>query len=452
MEKKMHLITPEIKELIGEKDYTALQDIMTELLPPDTAELLQSLEHEEAIELIRSIPPDRFSEIFSYLDNEYQILILQDLTVGRLKNILNDMPSDERADLFLKITPELKKQLFSVMSEEEKKDVEKLMQYKEKTAGALMTTEFAKVNPNMTIEEATNILRKTALKRETIYYIYATDDRDRLLGVFSLKDLIVAPADKTVSEIMNSNLIKVFLHDDQEKVANVFKKYDLLALPVVDNFDNIHGIITVDDIVDVIEKEDTEDFHKMAAVGAMSNAYLKTPFSMVAKKRIGWLLLLLITYTVSAQLLEHYSYALESVIALAFFIPMLSGSAGNAGTQSATLVIRGLATGEIKFQEIFYIMKREIFMGLTLGTILGALGFLRAYLMQGNPMLGLTIGYSLALVITIATFIGSILPLILHKTGIDPAISAGPFLTTILDITSILIYFQVAKVLLGLVQ
>ena len=449
---KEHLIAPGIKKLLSNKDYTAIKDIIIDLFPPDVAELLQSLEHEETIEIIKLISSDRFPEIFSYLDNNNQILILQDLTTGRLKNVLNEMPSDERADLFLKITPELKKQLFSIMSEEEKRDVEELIQYKENTAGALMTTEFAKVGPQISFKEATEILRRTALKRETIYYIYVTDEKDKLLGVFSLKDLIMAPADKKVSELMDSNFIKIQLNDDQEEVASLFKKYDLLALPVVDSLDNIHGIITVDDIVDVIEQEDTEDFHKMAAIEAIPEAYLKTPFFTVAKKRIGWLLLLLITYAISTQLMEHYSFALESVIALAFFIPMLSGSAGNAGTQSATLVIRGLATGEISFQDIFKIMKREIFMGLMLGTILGALGFLRAYLMQGNPFLGLTVGYSLALVITIATFIGSILPLLLHKAGVDPAISAGPFLTTILDITSILIYFQVAKVLLGLVQ
>ncbi|MDP8253990.1 MAG: magnesium transporter [Candidatus Kaelpia aquatica] len=450
--KKEHLITPGIQRLLNDKNYSAIRDIVAELLSPDIAELLQSLEHEEAVEIVKLISLDKFPEIFSYLDNDSQILILQDLTIGRLKNVLNEMPSDERADLFLRITPKLKKQLFSIMSEEERKDVEELIQYKENTAGALMTTEFAKISPEISIGEAIEILRKTALKRETIYYIYVTDEKDKLLGVFSLKDLIMAPAERAASEIMNTNFIKIQLNDDQEEVALLFKKYDLLALPVVDSLDNIHGIITVDDIVDVIEQEDTEDFHKMAAIETIPEAYLKTPFHIVAKKRIGWLLLLLITYSISTQLIKHYSFALESVIALAFFIPMLSGSAGNAGTQSATLIIRGLATGEINFKDIFKIMRREIFMGLTLGTILGALGFLRAYLMQGNPFLGLTVGYSLALVITIATFIGSILPLILHKAGIDPAISAGPFLTTILDITSILIYFQIAKVLLNLVQ
>lgn len=314
-----------------------------------------------------------------------------------------------------------------------------------------MTTDFARVAPQMTVAEATDVLRKTALKRETIYYIYVTDERNKLLGVFSLKDLILAAGEMRIEEIMNDHLIKVNLEDDQEEVANAFKKYDLLALPVVDNYGYIHGIITVDDIVDVIEEEDTEDFQKMAAIETIENAYLKTPFSIVAKKRIGWLLILLVTYTISTQLLKHYSYALESVIALAFFVPMLSGSAGNAGTQSATLVTRGLATGEMQSKQTFKIIKREICMGITLGIILGCLGFIRAYFINDNPLLGFTIGTSLAIVITIATFIGSLLPLLLSRIGIDPAISAGPFLTTILDITSILIYFQIAKILLGLV-
>ncbi|MDP8234034.1 MAG: magnesium transporter [Candidatus Saelkia tenebricola] len=452
MEKKKHIMAPGIRELLEKGKYSEITDIIKELFSPDIAELLQSLEHEEIVEIVKIIPRENFPEIFSYLLGEYQILILQDLTTGRLKNILDEMPPDERADLFLKITPDLKKQLLSVMSEKEKKDVEELIQYRENTAGALMTTDFAKVPPQITVEEATSILRKTALKRETIYYIYVTTDNDKLLGVFSLKDLILASESKIITEIMNDHFIKVNLEDDQEEVATVFKKYDLLALPVVDTYGNIHGIITVDDIVDVIEKEDTEDFHKMAAIETIEDEYLKTPFSVVARKRIGWLLLLLVTYTVSTQLLKHYSYALESVMALVFFIPMLSGSAGNAGTQSATLITRGLATGEIKFKQTFQIMKREICMGITLGIILGCLGFMRAYFMHTNPMLGLTIGSSLALVITIATFIGGLLPIFLSKVGIDPAISAGPFLTTILDITSIVIYFQVAKMLLGLAQ
>ncbi len=450
MKKKEHILAPGIKELLEKGKYSEITDIIKELLPPDAAELFKSLEHEEIIEIIKLISRENLPEIFSYLSNENQILILQDLTTGRLKNILDEMPPDERADLFLKITPALKKQLLSVMSEEEKKDVKKLMQYKENTAGALMTTDFAKVNPQMTAEEATSILRKTALKRETIYYIYVTDKSNKLLGVFSLKDLILAAGNMTIEEIMNDRFIKINLEDDQEEVAAVFKKYDLLALPVVDTYGYIHGIITVDDIVDVIEKENTEDFQKMAAIETMENAYLKTPFSIVAKKRIGWLLILLVTYTISTQLLKHYSYALESVIALAFFIPMLSGSAGNAGTQSATLITRGLATGEIQFKQTFKIIKRELCMGITLGIILGCFGFMRAYFMHDNPLLGLTIGASLAIVITIATFIGSLLPLFLSRVGIDPAISAGPFLTTILDITSIVIYFQIAKILLGL--
>jgi len=450
MKKKEHIMAPGIKELLEKERYSEITAIIKELLPPDVAELFESLEHEEIIEIIKLIPREKLPEIFNYLSNENQILILQDLTTGRLKSILDEMPPDERADLFLKITPDLKKQLLSVMSEEEKRDVEKLMQYRENTAGALMTTDFAKVNPRMTVEEATSILRKTALKRETIYYIYVTDENNKLLGVFSLKDLILAAGNMIIEEIMNDRFIKVNLEDDQEEVATAFKKYDLLALPVVDTHGYIHGIITVDDIVDVIEKEDTEDFQKMAAIETIENAYLKTPFSIVAKKRIGWLLLLLITYTVSTQLLKHYSYALESVIALVFFIPMLSGSAGNAGTQSATLITRGLATGEIQFKQTLKIMRREICMGITLGIILGCLGFVRAYFMHANPLLGLTIGSALAIVITIATFIGGLLPLLLSKIGIDPAISAGPFLTTILDITSIVIYFQVARVLLGL--
>lgn len=452
MKKRAHLMTPGIRELLKKKHYSEIREVLKELLPPDVAEIIQSLSQQEVLELLKLIPRDKIIEVFVYLPEESQISLLQDLDPEGLKNLLNEMPSDERADLFLRISPLLKERLLAIMSEEEKKDVEKLIRYKENTAGALMTTEFAQVAPDATVEESVQHLRKTAPKRETIYYIYVTDENNNLLGVLSLKDLILAPGQKKIREIMKDKVIKVNLADDQEEVATIFKKYDLLAIPVVDESNKIYGIITFDDIVDVIEKEDTEDFQRMAAIETIENEYLKAPFLLVARKRIVWLLLLLFTYTISTQLLKHYSYALESVIALAYFIPMLSGSAGNAGTQSATLITRGLATGEIEFKQIFKIMRREILMGISLGILLGSLGYMRAYFLQGNPLLGVTIGTALALVITIATFTGSLLPLFLYKVGIDPAISAGPFLTTILDITSILIYFQVAKFLLGLID
>ena len=450
MEKEEHLLTPEIRTLLRQKKFRPLKEISQELLPADIAEVIEGLPDREKIMLFKILDKEKALEAFDYLSEEGQIELLEKLEKNRAKEILDDMAPDERADLFLELPRGLKDRLIALLEEKEKQDLEKLLKYKENTAGAIMTTEYASVEPEMTVQEAMESLRKSAPNRETIYYIYVTDKESRLTGVLSLKDLILAEPDVAVKDIMKEEPVSVAVSEDQENVAHLVEKYDFLALPVVDEKNKLLGIITVDDVVDVIQEEDTEDMHKMAAMEALGDEYLKTPFFTIARKRIIWLLILLLTYTISTQLLKHYSYALEAVLALAYFIPMLSGSAGNAGTQSATIVTRGLATGEMNYSQIFKILRREIGMGIILGTCLGAFGYLRAVYLQSNPLLGLTVGVALTLVVTIATLTGGFLPIFLSKLKIDPAISAGPFLTTILDITSLLIYFQVAKWLLEL--
>jgi magnesium transporter len=448
--KPKHIMFPEFKELLDRNQINVLKEILRELLAPDTAELIEGLNDNEKIMVFRLLDKGKALEVFDYLSEKEQMELLEKLEKNRAKELLDEMASDERADLFLELPTDLKKRLIALLEEKEKQDVEKLLKYKENTAGAIMTTEYASVEPEMTVKKAMESLRKSAPNRETIYYIYVIDKESKLVGVLSLKDLILAEPNILVKDIMRKEPIFVSVSEDQEKVAHLVEKYDFLALPVVAEKNRLVGIVTVDDVVDVIQEEDTEDMHKMAAMEALEDEYLETPFFIIARKRIVWLLILILTYTISTQLLKHYSYALETIIALAYFIPMLSGSAGNAGTQSATIITRGLATGEINYSQIFKILRREIAMGVTLGTCLGAFGYIRALYMQLNPLLGLTVGVALTLVVTIATLTGGFLPIFLSKLKIDPAISAGPFLTTILDITSLLIYFQVAKFLLSI--
>lgn len=441
---------PEFRELLASNQDMVIKEVLEELLPPDIAELIDSLKPEEQIKVFILLDKEKALEVFNHLSERAQILILRKLDKTKAKELLDNMAPDERADLFSEVPEEHRDTFKALLKEEEKQDLEKLLKYEENTAGAIMTTHYASIKPEMTVSEAIESMRKADLRRESIYYVYVIDDEERLIGVLSLKDLILAAPEQKIKDIMRKDPIAVAVDEDQESVAHLVEKYDLLALPVVDEKNKLLGIITVDDIVDVIQQEDTEDMHKMAAMEAIESEYLKTSFFTIARKRIGWLMILLITYTISTQLLKHYSHALEAVIALAYFIPMLSGSAGNAGTQSATIVTRGLATGELKYSQVLKIMRRELLMGFALGACLGAFGYIRAYYMQADPLLGFTVGVALTLMITIATLTGSLLPIFLSKLRLDPAISAGPFLTTILDIASLLIYFQVAKFLLSL--
>jgi len=330
------------------------------------------------------------------------------------------------------------------MEEEEAQDVRELMRYDRNTAGGRMTTDFAQVEKGITVEETLRSLRKTAKDLEMIYYIYVADRTDKLLGVVSLKDLIIAQPEEKIDEIMHTKLIAIPIDMDQEQVAKRIARYDFLALPVIDKEGKIKGIITVDDLIDVIREEDTEDMYKFGAAGKHIDNYMSiTPLS-VAKHRISWLLILVVTGFISGTIMEEFSFALKNVVSLAFFIPLLMGSGGNAGTQAASVVVRGLAIGEVKLGDIWKVVKKEFLIGVTVGTALGILALLRALILQKNSLLGITVGLSMISTVTVATCLGSILPIISEKLGFDPAVVSGPLITTVIDISSLLIYFGIA--------
>ena len=444
------IMIPEIKELLKSNSREELNEAMQEMHPADTADALFNLETKEQVALISRIDKKQMLEVFNELDEYEQFELLDKLEKELSSYLLNEMSPDERADLLSSLPDDVANKFLNLMSETERKDVEKLLKYPANSAGSIMTTEYIALTPELRVSEASELIRQAAPKKETIYYSYVTDQENRLIGFVSLKDIFMAREDLPIKKIMHKRVIKAGAFQDQEEIAKAVHKYNLLALPVVDKDRKLVGIVTVDDILDVVKDENTEDFYKMAAMLAPEDAYFETGFFTLVRRRLVWLLILLIAVTFTGQILKNYTFALEAIVALAFFIPMLLDTAGNAGTQSSTIVIRGLATGEIGINQVFRVIRRELWMGLVLGGVLGLFGLLRAFFLDGNPFLGLTVGLALAGSIVMATVTGAFLPLLLKKFKIDPAVAAGPFITTIVDITGLIIYFEIAKILLHL--
>ena len=442
------IMLPEIKELLKLNKKEELNEAMQEMHPTDIADALFNLDIKEQVALISHIDKKVMIKVFNELDEYEQFELLDKLEKELSTYLLNEMSSDDRADLLGSLPDDVADKFLNLMSESERKDVEKLLKYPANSAGSIMTTEYLALKPEVTVSEASELIRQAAPKKETIYYTYVTDQQDRLIGYVTLKDIFLAREDVPIRKIMNRKVIKVSAFKDQEEVAKLVRKYNLVVLPVVDKDKKLAGIITVDDILDVLHKENTEDVYKMAAMLAPEDPYFDTTLFTLVRRRIVWLVILLAAVQFSGQILKHYGFALEAVVALSFFIPMLLNTAGNAGTQSSTTIIRGLATGEIGINQVSKVMRREVTLGLVLGTILGVLGVGRALLLQSNPFVSFAVGLALAATIVMATLTGSLLPLLLKKIKIDPAVAAGPFISTVVDITALIIYFEIARRLL----
>ena len=364
--------------------------------------------------------------------------------------MIEEMSSDERVDLLKSLDENLVNTLMPLIAQAERNDIKKLFHYEEETAGAIMTTEYASLPENITVINGLTQLKKIAPDKETIYSIFVIDEHRILKGVLSLKKLITSRDNQKISEIMNKDFAYVRIDDDQEAVSKVMADYDLIALPVLDAQMHLLGIITVDDIVDVVIEEDTEDFLRHGSVFEGETDYLSSnPFSL-AKQRIIWLLLLVLVGFVSGYVMELKEDVLQSVIALAFFLPLLNGSAGNAGTQSSTIVIRGLATGELDFKHIGEIMMKEIATGSIIGILLGIAAGLRAIIMNNDFRLAITVSLSMLIVVTTANILGAFFPLFFKKIRLDPALMSAPFIASIIDILSIFIYLTIAGYMFGI--
>ncbi|MBK6683333.1 MAG: magnesium transporter [Deltaproteobacteria bacterium] len=368
------------------------------------------------------------------------------------------LPPDDAADLLQAVPAEDKDALFQLLDDPMKREVTALLAYAEDRAGGLMNPRYARLRPELTVDEAINYLRKQAKERlETIYYVYVIDEQQRLLGVVSFRELFAAKADAKVKDVMHPEVITVGEQDDQEKVSRVFADHDLYAVPVVDAEGRIKGIVTVDDIVDVVEEEATEDIQKLGGMQALEAPYLHVAFFEMLKKRGGWLAVLFLGEMITASAMAQFEDDIAKAVVLALFVPLIISSGGNSGSQATTLVIRAMALGEVRMTDWWRVVRREIFVGLALGLLLGCIGFLRVYVWHWiSPiygehylLIGLTVMLSLIGVVITGTVTGSLLPFVLRRFGLDPASASAPFVATIVDVTGLLLYFSVASVVLA---
>ncbi len=436
-----------IKKLINDNNLSALKEQL-QGHPVDIATLINELEPSERTLIFRLLAKDTAVEVFEHLDVEGQSELLIGFLDERIIGMVNEMSPDDRAKLFDELPAKVVRKLLSRMTADEWEATSFLLGYREDTSGRIMTPEYVDLKIDMTIKNALNWIRKVGHGKETIYNLYVIDSTRHLIGVVSLRKIVLASKEANISDIMNSDVIKVSTEEDQEEVARIIMDYDLLAVPVVDKEGRLVGIVTVDDIVDVMEEEATEDMLRMGGVEIAERGYFKSSLLNNLRKRIGWLLLLLGLNTFTGSIIIHQKKLLEGIIILSAFIPILIGSGGNAGAQSSTVVIRGLAIGEIEPKDAVRILLRELGIGIGLGIFLGTVATLWAYWLQGEWNIALVVGFSFVSIITFATSLGTILPIVVKKIGMDPALMATPFITTAIDVTALLIYFEIARRLL----
>ncbi len=446
--KNLELTSEEITSALEKRDYEALKTTLSEAHASDIAELLVSCPTEQIAEVIRMLRAPKGIEAFAYLNVEIQAEVVKHLGRAEIIKILEELSADDRAELLRKLPPGAVDSFLPLMAQAERDDVRKLLQYGEMTAGALMTTEYASLPPETTLAEAMVKLHNIAPDRETIYYTYVVDSARHLIGIVSLREIIVGRPSQKIQDILSDSPISVRVDTDQEEVARTLRKYDLLAVPVVDLENRLVGIVTHDDVMDVIVAEQTEDVHRLGAVEPLTQPYFQAKFWQLAWKRGFWLLLLFVEEFFTGSALRHYHDTLQQALALAFFVPLIISSGGNSGSQSATLITRALAVGDVRLHDILRVFWRETAMGIVLGTFLGFIGFLRALMWHSSLGISLSVGLTLVGVVTVGSLIGALLPLIFKKLGFDPAITSSPFVASLVDVVGIVIYFNIAQLLI----
>lgn len=440
-----------IQELIKEKKYVTLKRELEEMNEVDVAELLEPLDIRTSLLIFRMLPKDLAVDVFAHFSVEQQREFISLVTDKELKNIVDELYFDDMIDILEEVPANIVKKILSNAKEEERNLINQFLNYPPNSAGSITTTEFVDLKKTMTVRDALDHIKETGLDKETVYTCYVTDKNRKLEGIVSLRKLVISDKDKTIEEIMNRDVIYVQTHDDQETVAGIFKKYGFLALPVVDKEERLTGIITFDDIMGVIDQEATEDFQKMAAMSPSEEKYLDASIFSLAKHRIIWLLVLMISATFTGGIIRKFEDLLQTAVVLTAFIPMLMDTGGNSGSQSSTLIIRGLALGEIKTKDVGKVVRKELGISLVVGFVLAIVNFFRIYLFDNvGPMISLTVSITLFMTVVISKVIGGILPIIAKKMNIDPAIMAGPLITTIVDALSLIIYFSIASFLLGI--
>ena len=442
--------------LLNEKKYVTLKKILEEEEPVDIASLLEELPHNQLLLAFRLLPKEPAAEVFAYLDPDQQEALIQSFSDNELREVLDELYIDDAVDMIEEMPANVVKRILRHTSAEMRADINNLLKYPKDSAGSLMTTEYVDLKKMLTVRDAIRHIRRTGIDKETIYTCYVTDENRLLIGYLSVKDLLLNESDTLIEDIMDTSVISVNTMTDKEEVANLLSRYDFIAMPVVDGDGRLVGIVTVDDAIDVITDEATEDIQKMAGIVPTDEDYMKSGVIDIWSKRIPWLLLLMLSATFTGIIISGFESALAACVTLTAFIPMLMDTGGNSGSQSAVTIIRSISLGDVQFSDILKIIWKEIRVAVLCGVTLAGANFVKMMLIdrllmnneEVTLLVALVVCLTLVIVIIFAKVIGCSLPLIFDKFGFDPAIMSSPFITTIVDAISLLIYFCIASSIL----
>jgi magnesium transporter len=449
-EELRELVRMQLQSLLEQQNFQGAKALLVPVQPVDIAEAIEGLPEAMQAIAFRLLSKDEAIEVYEYLDPVIQQKLIEEFKHQDVLDIVDKMSPDDRARLFDELPAKIVRRLLTQLSPEERQATSLLLGYKPNTAGRIMTPEYISLKEGMTVAQALERIRSVANITETIYYLYVSDAARRLVGILSLRDLVTAQPDQTIGEIMTRDAVHVYTETDQEEVARIIKDYDFLAVPVVDAERRLVGIVTVDDVIDILEEETTEDIYTLGGVQAGGGNYFQTNLFTVARKRVVWLMVLLITNTATAVVIQNQEEVLEQVVALAAFIPLLIDTGGNVGAQSSTVVIRGLSTNEVQSSKFVGVISRETLAGVILGVMLAVVVTVWAYFLQGNLAVAIAVGVSLFAIAILASFAGSALPFLFRSLKLDPALMSAPFITTAVDVLGVLIYLWTARLILGL--
>ncbi len=450
-EKQLELLLEQMNDLLKTRQYLALREMFSELNPADIALLLEELPNEKLPLVFRILPKEDAAEVFAYFESDTQEHLIRAFSDRELKEVLDELYIDDTVDLIEEMPASVVRRILTVAPHDMRSSINQILQYPDDSAGSIMTTEFVRLQRDMTVEEAFVRIRRTGIDKETIYTCYVTENDRKLVGMVTAKTLLLSDSDALIEDIMEDKVISVSTHEDQETTAQLFNKYDFLALPVVDTENRLVGIITVDDALDVLQEEATEDIEKMAAISPTDKPYLKTSAWKIFLTRIPWLTLLMLSATISGYIITAYEDALlaSGMVMLTSFIPMLMNTAGNSGSQSSVTVTRGISIGEIEFADLPRVIWKELRISILCGITLAIVSFLKMFFLDRVELLiAVVISLTLVVAVLFAKVIGCSLPMLAKKIGLDPAVMASPFITTIVDALTLVVYFNIASALL----
>jgi len=445
-----------IINLLENQDYSALKNMFEDINVADIASIFEEMfgemiEERELIILFRLLPKDIAADCFSFLDSDMQRILISAFSDRELQEVLEQTFVDDAVDMIEEMPANVVSRILRNADAETRAAINEILKYPKDSAGSIMTIEYVELLPDMTVDEAFTRIRRTGVDKETIYTCYVKDKNRHLIGLTTVKSMLLSDKNDIIEDIMETNIISVNTHEDKEVVAAVFEKYDFLAVPVVDKSNRLVGIVTVDDAIDVVEEENTEDIEKMAAILPTDKPYMKTGVIATWKNRIPWLLLLMVSAGFTGQIIGVYENALSACMALSIFIPMLMGTGGNAGGQSSVTIIRSLSLGDVEFSDLFRVIWKELRVSVLCGLTLTAANFAKMLLIDGETMgVAAVVSITLLATVVIANLVGCSLPMLAKKIGFDPAVMASPFITTIVDALSLVVYFQIAKMVLGI--